>query len=46
MLKKLRYHIATGLQRLSVPKVSIERLNGCGVGAWVRTCRKGKGISR
>ena len=31
MQEELRHHIATGLQRLSVPKVSMERLNG-GVG--------------
>ena len=32
MLKKLCQHLATGLQRLSVPKVSMERLNGGGAG--------------
>ena len=40
MLEKLRQRIAAGLQHLSVPKVSMERLNGGGLGAWVRPCRK------
>ena len=40
MLETLRQHIAADLQHF------MERLNGCGVGAWVRLCRKERGISR